>query len=471
VKTLNGDANDAFEGDAALDGDAGANGGLGFNTDTATSNRTATDQRGWGGALQWSRIDDNNHVAFGLTGDFSSSTFQQTTELGIFDSQHGVIATAGETLNNRLTGTSRSWSLFATDTWKPQPDLAITTSLRLNQTRVTTNDELRAAAPNLDGDQLYTKLNPAIGANWTVAPGFSVFANAAQGNRAPSPIELGCADRANPCSLPNAMQADPFLAQVVTQTFEAGVRGKAGKLRWNATLFRADNRDDILFVGTSTSQGYFSNFGRTRRAGIELGAATDLGPVSLRVDYGYVKATYQSAACLLAANNSTRGQTAACTGGGQDDEILVQAGNRIPGIPLQSLKLGADWRVGADWTVSADLVAYSSQYLRGNENNAHQPGTFSDLLGGGPRNFRGSGSAPGYGVLNLATRIRLDRRWQFSARLNNVFDTHYASAGTLAENPFDAAGSFQTNSANWTRESFYAPGAPRSLFLAVNLSL
>jgi glucosamine--fructose-6-phosphate aminotransferase (isomerizing) len=33
-----------------------------------------------------------------------------------------------------------------------------------------------------------------------------VFANLAQGNRAPSPIELGCADRANPCSLPNAMQ-------------------------------------------------------------------------------------------------------------------------------------------------------------------------------------------------------------------------------------------------------------------------
>lgn len=472
VKTLNGDANDAFEGDAALDGDAGANGGLGFNTDTAVSNRTATDQRGWGGALQWSRIDDNNHVAFGLTGDFSRSTFQQTTELGIFDSQRGVSAAgAGEVLNNRLTGTSRSWSLFATDTYKPWANLAITTSLRLNQTRVTTRDELRATAPNLDGDQLYTKLNPAIGANWTLAPGFSVFANAAQGNRAPSPIELGCADRANPCSLPNAMQADPFLAQVVTQTFETGMRGKAGKLRWNATLFRADNRDDILFVGTSTSQGYFTNFGRTRREGVELGAAAEIGAISLRADYGYVKATYQSAACLLAANNSTRGQTAACTAGGQDDEILVQAGNRIPGIPLHSLKFGADWRASASWTLSADLVAYSSQYLRGNENNAHQPGTTSDILGGGPRSFLGAGTAPGYAVLNLAARVKLDPRWQLSARINNVPDRRYATAGALAENPFNAAGVFQTNSDDWTRESFYAPGAPRSIFISLNLSL
>ncbi|MBK9021140.1 MAG: TonB-dependent receptor [Sulfuritalea sp.] len=472
VRTLNGDASDAFEGDAALDGDAGANGGLGFNTDTAASNRTATEQRGWGGALQWSRIDDDNHVAFGITGDFSRSTFQQTTELGVFDSQRGVISGgAGEVLNNRLDGTSRSWSLFATDTWKPRTDLAITTSLRLNQTRVTTRDQLRAVAPNLDGDQLYTKLNPAIGANWTVTPGISVFANLAQGNRAPSPIELGCADRANPCSLPNAMQADPFLEQVVTQTFEAGARGKAGGLRWNATLFRADNRDDILFVGTSTSQGYFTNFGRTRRAGIELGAATDVGPVSLRADYGYVKATYRSAACLLAENNSTRGQTAECTGGGQDDEILVQAGNRIPGIPLHSLKLGADWRAGADWTLSADVVAYSSQYLRGNENNAHQSGTYSDILGGGPRTFLGAGTAPGYAVLNLAARVKLDQRWQVSARLNNAFDRRYATAGALAENPFTAAGAFQTNSDDWTRESFLAPGAPRSIFVAISLSL
>jgi outer membrane receptor protein involved in Fe transport len=74
-------------------------------------------------------------------------------------------------------------------------------------------------------------------------------------------------------------------------------------------------------------------------------------------------------------------------------------------------------------------------------------------------------------VLNLSTRVRLDKRWQVSARLNNVFDRHYATAGALAENPFTAAGVFQTNSANWGRESFYAPGAPRSIFVGINLSL
>lgn len=472
TKTLNGDANDAFEGDAALDGEAGANGGAGFNRNTAANNRTATTQRSWGAAVQWSRIDDDNHVAFGLTADMSRANFNQTTELGIFDEQRGVIAGgAGQTLNNQLTGRTRNWSLFATDTYMPRQGIAITASLRLNQTRVTTRDERRAAPPNLDGDHLYTKLNPALGATLSIAPGVSIYANLAQGTRAPSPIELGCADRANPCSLPNAMQADPFLRQVVARTFETGTRGRAGKLHWQAALFRADNLDDILFVGTSTSQGYFTNFGRTRREGLELGSGADIGAVTLRADYSYVKATYQSSACLLAENNSSRGQSAECTAAGQNNEILIRPGNRIPGIPLHSLKLGIDWRTNERWTLSADLVSHSSQYLRGNENNAHQQGTFSDRLGGGPRTFLGPGEAAGYSVLNLAAKLRLDRSWQLAARINNLLDRRYATAGALAENPFNSAGTFQTNSDDWTRESFFAPGAPRSIFVALKRAI
>ncbi|MBI4996448.1 MAG: TonB-dependent receptor, partial [Rhodocyclales bacterium] len=366
---------------------------------------------------------------------------------------------------------TRGWSVFATDTYKPGRDLAITASLRYNDVRVTTRDELTPLPPNLDGDHKYRKLNPSLGAAWTPVQSVTVFANAAQGNRAPSPIELGCADPANPCSLPNAMQADPYLKQVVTRSIEAGARGRAGAMRWSAALFRANNDDDILFVGTSTSAGYFTNFGRTRREGLELGVGAEVGAVTLRADYAYVEATYRSAACLLAENNSTRGQSAQCTAGGQDDEILVQPGNRMPGIPRHGLKLGAEWRVAPTLFLAADLVAYSSQYLRGNENNAHQAGTYSDRLGGGPRTYGGAGSAPGYAVLNLGARLKLSRRWSLSARVNNVFDESYATAGALAENPFDAGGVFQTNSGTWTRESFYAPGAPRSIILGAALAV
>lgn len=456
TQTLNADTNNEFAGDPALDGDAGANGGLGFNTDTAANNRTRSTQASWGGALQWSRLDDNNHVAVGATADASRTAFSQTTELGIFDAQRGVIANgAGEILDNQLIGTTRNWSLFATDTWKPTQVVALTTSLRYNHTRVATHDQ-GPNAPALEGDFIYTKLNPSIGATWQFNPALGAFASLGQGNRAPSPIELGCADPANPCSLPNAMQADPYLKQVVTRTWEAGLRGQSGGLAWNAAVFRAENRDDIIFVGTSTSQGYFTNFGRTRREGLQLDVSTRAGGIEWRAGYSYVKATYRSAACLLSPDNSSRGADPQCAA----DEIRVQPGNRLPGIPLHSVKLGAAYRPNDRWLLTADAMAFSRQYVRGNENNAHQAGGA----------FLGSGEVAGYGVLNLGARLKLERGWEVFGKVNNVFDRHYASAGALGENPFDASGAFQTNSGGWTHETFQAPGTPRAVYLTFSFS-
>lgn len=470
TSTLNGDVNDDFEGDAALDGDAGAAGGLGVNADTGANNRSQTTQRGWGGALQWSRKRDRNQFALGSTFDKSKTSFRQTTELGIFDGDRGVINGAGEELDTDLTGESRTWSVFVSDTYKPIESLALTGALRYNRSRVVTRDQLVLGAPNLDGDYTYNKLNPSVGITWTASPAVSVYASAGQGNRVPSPIELGCADPANPCSLPNAMQADPYLKQVVTRTLELGVRGKAGTLKWNAALFSANNRDDIQFVGTGGSQGYFTNFGRTRREGLELGLSQPIGAVNLKAAYNYVKATYQSSACLLSQGNSSRGQSAECTALGQDDEILVQAGNRMPGIPLHSLKLGADVKVSGLWTLMAEVVGYSSQYVRGNENNAHQAGAATDSLGN-TRTFLGSGEVKAYALLNLGARVKLAGQWELFGRINNVFDTKYATAGALGENPFNAAGAFQTNSGDWTRETLYGPGAPRSAFVGVRLHM
>ena len=462
TRTLNGDVNDEFEENPLLDGAAGANGGLGLNTQTGANNRTSSDQRGWGGALQWSWRSERHQLALGTTVDQSRTTFRQTTEFGIFDSRRGVSADFSSwQVDNQLLGRTRQWSLFAQDIYQPATILSISTALRYNRVRVIAVDQLNPGMPNnLDGDFTYTKLNPSLGATWHLTPDVAAYATLAQGNRAPSPIELGCADPANPCSLPNAMQADPYLKQVVTRGIEAGLRG-GGQVKWSATAYAMNNHDDILFVGTSTSQGYFTNFGQTRRVGAELGLSGATGALRWRAGYSYVKATYQSAACLLSPNNSSRGQTAACSGGGQDDEILARPGNRIPGIPAHQLKLGADYSPDARWTLSATLNAFSRQYARGNENNAHRAGSATDLFGV-TRAFLGNGEVAGYALLNLGARTTLARDWELFFQLRNVFDRRYASAGALAENPFDATGVFQTNSDNWRRETFYAPGAPRN---------
>ena len=453
--TLNGDMNDAYEDDPTQPSGA--------------HNRTRSTQRGTGAALQWNLTTARHQLAVGGSWDYAQVRFVQTQALGDLDSSRGIVNLAGEQEENRLSGATRTTSFFVTDTWSITPALHLTGSARYNMSRVTTRDELNLAPPNLDGDHKYHKLNPALGLSWQLNPALNAYAGFSQGSRVPSPIELGCADPANPCSLPNSMAADPYLKQVVARTLEAGLRGKlAGDMRWNAGAFRTVNSDDILFVGTSTSAGYFTNFGKTLRQGLEFSHDGRLRRVDWYASHTWLQASFRSQACILAENNSTRGTAPECTGGGQDDEILVRKGDRLPGLPEHGVKLGLAWRATDQLRLGADLQAFSSQLLRGNENNSHRPGTYTDA-GGTTRTFDGPGKVGGYAVLNVNAEMGLGAGWQAFARINNLFDRRYASGGALAENPF-VGGSFQANSDHWRRESFVAPGAPRAAWVGVRYS-
>lgn len=442
TRTLNGDVNDEYAGgpfDTVSDQESGA------------YNRTRTNTQGSGAALQWNLSSERQQLTIGSSYDHARMHFTQTQELGVIDASRDVAALEAATLENALRGTTRTASVFMTDTVSLAADLALTASLRYNRSRVTLRDELNAAPPNLDGDHHYGKLNPALGVSWQLSPALNAYAGLSQGNRVPTPIELGCADPANPCTLPNAMASDPHLNQVVARTLEAGVRGRlAGGGSWNAGVYRTVSTDDIIFVGTSTSAGYFSNFGRTQRQGFELGANGSGHGVDWFASYSYLLATFESSACLLAANNSSRGTAPECTANGQTDEILVKRGDRIPGLPAHSLKVGASWAASERLRVGADVQAFSGQYARGNENNADAAGRIA-----------------GYAIVNLNAEARLGGGWQLFGRVNNVFDRRYATAAALAENPFNAAGAFQSNSAAWSHETFVAPGAPRAAWVGV----
>ncbi|MEO8040300.1 MAG: TonB-dependent receptor, partial [Betaproteobacteria bacterium] len=460
TRTLNGDVNDDFEGGP----DDIAAGGTGLAVDTGVNNRTETKGRTFGGTLQYSQSSDTNQMTVGSSYDDGRADFTQSSGLGVFDPTRQVIQTGPEVLENALNGRTRTASLFFTDTWTFHPQLHLTTSARYNHTTVTTRDHLNPTPPNLDGNFTYVKINPAVGLNWTPSPTLTAYLSASQGNRAPSPIELGCADPNNPCTLPNALASDPYLKQVTARTFEGGARGLWNdRIRWNAAAFRTNLNDDILFVSTTTSAGFFTNFGETRRQGIELGMDADIGRATIGANYSLVDATYQSEGTILSANNSTRG----FGGVAADDEIRVRAGDRIPGIPRHQFRLNFNYRVTDTWSVGANVIAMSGNFARGNENNQHEPGTTTDPVGGGTRTYLGAGSTSTYAVLNLTTRYRLAAQWEVFGRLNNVFDKQFNTAAILAANPFDATGNFVTDSSLWTRETFYGPGAPRALWVGV----
>ena len=450
ARTVNGDLNDEYEPPEV--------------TESGVENRSQTRQRGDGVAVQVLHKLGMQQLTVGLSVDRSRSRFAQTEAEGDLDETRAVEVEEEEETNALISGRSRTTSLYVHDVIALQPNLQLTLSGRYNDTRVTTVDEGRATLgldTNLDAEGRYRKFNPALGLTWQASPSMTLYGNLSQGNRAPSPIELGCSDPEQPCVLPNALQSDPPLRQVVSRSFEAGLRGTAGSLRWNAAAFRTLNKDDLLFISNGLAAGYFTNFGRTQRQGLELGLSQQVGSLSWSMNYSLLQATYRSSACLAAEGNSTAETSEACSG---DDEIEVRPGDRLPGLPKHSLKMSLDWQAGGGLSLGAQVRAFSSQFVRGNENNRHQPGTNDE-----GDTFTGSGRIAGFAVLDLTASWKVGDHAELFAKVSNALDRRYGSAGLLGETAFDARGQLQEPD-EWRQAQFVGPGAPRAVWVGARLT-
>ncbi len=440
TSTYNGDANDNFDG-------AGED-------DQGEVNRTYTDQQSQGVGLQMSWLTDAHNLALGFSYDRSRSDFLMTEQEGEEFSADRRVAELDDDIEtaNSLLGRTQTTSVYLSENYAMTDALSLIVSGRYNRTTVKADDRHNADG-RLNANYTYNKFNPSLGFTYLTGPSSSFYANWGQGNRAPTPIELGCADPDNACSLPNAMAADPFLEQVVSRTIEAGFRGQMGDgIQYTATVFSSENKDDILFLAANTAgQGYFKNFGKTKRQGAEIGLNGMLGErLDWGINYSYVDATFESPACIVSEVNSAEDEDNC-----GEDQIRITAGNSIPGIPKHQLRLRGDWAMTSSWNINLTAVSFSDSYVHGNENNLHNE----------------RGKVPSYQVFNLATSYQTEGNWQIYARISNLLDKDYSTAGILAENAFDASGNFITTLSggepDWEDETFFAPGAPRSFYVGL----
>ena len=339
---------------------------------------------------------------------------------------------------------------------------SLTASGRYNRTSVDNRDRLvhLDGGRSLSGHDVFDRLNPAVGLTFHPHRNWNAYASYSEGSRAPASVEVGCADPNEPCRLPNAMTSDPPLKQVVTRTVEAGIRGSSeNRVRWSAAWFRSENRDDILFVASpQTGFGYFKNFGKTRRQGLQLDASTRVRSLTVGVGYTFLDATFQSPEQVLGASNSANVDALSGTKG-LDSTIAIQPGNQMPLTPPHTAKAYADFQATSKLSFEANAIASSSSFARGNENNLHQPdGVY----------YLGSGKSPGYAVVNLAAHYQLHRHAQIFVQVNNVFNRHYYTAAQLGPTGFTNALTFVARPFAATpagdfpirHTTFYAPGAP-----------
>ena len=478
TRTLNGDANDnnyqsADYSGPAIDCTAAPQSHADVAYCANAINRASMlTQKTLGAGVQLTASNDllslKNHFVLGASFDHADDDYGQTFQYATLTPLRQTEALDDPNNPNQtvtsVSGTSRTLGAYFTDTISPSRLLHVTASARYNRINETLNgysidSDLGAFGDGFDqpsavtGDHTYARVDPALGFTLTPSAALTFYASYNEGSRAPTVIELGCSDPAKPCGLPNDFAGDPELKQVVARTYEAGARGMLAheRFNWSVDLFSTDSTDDIQFVATTTSQGYFANVGKTRRQGFDVALGGRVAGLRWHASYSLVDATYRSSFELNAEANS-----AADANG----NILVVPGNRIPLIPRNTGRLRLDYALTGNWDLGATVMATSGSFLHGNENNASQPDGVAVL---------GTGTIGGYCVVNIDSTYHLGKRADLFVKVVNLLDRNYATAGFLTSSSFNANGSFRPDPDTWTGENSVSPAQPFAVWAGVRV--
>ncbi len=411
--------------------------------------RTTTRSTTAGMSLQATNDDQlfghDNRFTVGGSFDSSVTRFRASAELGTVGSNY-VVTGSGIFLGKSgdpvsigpvaLRTTNQYTGIYALDTFDVTKALSITAGGRFNNAQIKLEDQIGTL---LNGYQAFDRFNPMIGGTYKITPELTAYAGYAEANRAPTPLELGCADPAHPCIVAAFLVSDPPLKQVVSRTIEAGLRGtkelNIGTLDWKIGAFRARNDDDILAIPSPVLQGfgYFQNVGSTRRQGIEAEANIKSKALKLYASYAFVDARFLDA--QLVGSHSPFADA--------NGNVQILPGNQIPAIPRHRVKAGFDYSITDALKVGGDAIFVGSQYFVGDESNQ-------------------APKLPPYAVFNTHASYQINKTFQVYGRIDNVLDNRYATYGTFFET--DAVPNFANGGAPFTDPRSVSPARPRAFY-------
>ena len=433
--TYNGDLNDEFCDDDDIPEECAVE-----NDNEGVINRSKTKQNAYGfnGQLTFDNdwLSRRNQLIAGAAYEYSKVQFEQSSqEIATLDPTgffSGALQAKEQTTG--LTGQTNTWSAFVSNNHALNDKWSINTAARYNYVTIDNDDTFNpdGGTASLSGGHDFDRLNPSVGLAYNPNDNLSTYASYNEANRAPTSIELGCANPDNPCTLPTQMADDPPLEQVVAKTFEVGARGKFtgmfdSNMSWNISGYSATNHNDILFLYTesNTTAGYFDNVDKTTREGIDVGVNTAFETWSIAMNYNYVAARYGTDLTMVSENNSSADAEGA---------ISVEDGDYLPNIPKHSFKLRTVYKPESAWYLGATITAFSSSYMMGNENQEN------DSSANGLQS-----EVPGYAVVNLDGEYKFSNMfdgWKLYAKVTNLFDNKYYTGGRIAESRVNADRSF-----------------------------
>lgn len=426
------------------------------NVDGATITSSAAYLRSRGGTLQSVFRQDlfkhGNTLTAGTSYDYSLAHTSSDTELssltldrgsnptGIYDDQYQV----------RLNTVIETIGVYLTDSFSVTDKLTATVAGRYNNQNLKLENQTvpYGGTDNLSGKHQFERFNPSFGLTYQLRDNLGTYGSYSESTRAPTPMELSCADPLNPCRIPNAFISDPPLKQVVAKTWESGFRGHFNKLLWtkwdwNLGYFHTINNNDIIFQhdGSINGQGYFNNVGKTRRYGLEAASTTSFHSLFSPIDdwhfsanYTYLNARFLDQFGIINPLDPNHQQI-----------IPVNPGSRIPGIPEHIFKAAIAVDLWRKLSLGFNGLYSGSVYLKGDEANT-------------------SAKLSGYWLFNATAEYKVTQHFSFFGKLDNVFNNNYNTSGYYGNADLALGAGHET-------DRFVSPGAPRAGWIGIRLTL
>lgn len=283
--------------------------------------------------------------------------------------------------------------------------------VRADQVKFEVRDHFLSDGRDDSGIRTLHAVSPMVGVASRISTYHSMYANIGSAFETPTTTELG-----NQADGSAGLNRD--LKPQYSTTYEVGGKGiVVSRVQYDVALFDTEVRDELIPFEVPGGGGrtYYRNAGRTRRRGVELQAATDIGALTLTTAYALSDFHFRDFV------NGT----------------VQYAGHRIPGIPEHQAQAAATWHLSHGFVV-AEGIAKAKVYV--NDANA--------------------AAAPSFTIMNLraGATTALGRPW-FSpvVGVQNLFDTRYI--GSVAVN---AAG------ATVAATKFYEPAPGRTWYIGLS---
>ena len=286
--------------------------------------------------------------------------------------------------------TARNNDLFGQLDWTFRPDWQAIAGVRASRVRFSVDDRFNPAAGSTSGSVEYRNTSPVIGLVWHAAETLNVYANLGTGFETPTLAES--AYRPGGAPGPNF-----DLKPSKSTQGEIGVKLRSGRHSFDAALFEARSKDEIVSSQSSGGRAIFQNADSTRRRGAEASWSANWPGLATRIGYTLLDARFRSP--YVGAQGT------------------VPAGNRLPGAPRHSLFADLEGSVTQAVKAGLELRLESKTYV-------------NDL---------NSDAAPGYAVFNarVSQEIKFNgARMVLYGRIDNLFAKNYA--GSLIVNDTNA---------------------------------